>query len=300
MKRPNTGRGGGNAAAGRRHVVAGLLVRSLLSYGSHACGIFAAAIAFFGVLSIFPLLLLLISIFTLVVKESEATSIVLSNLSAFFPGSSDLLVSAVDAVTPAEPTFAGLGVAGLLWSSMGVFMTLGYALNRVWNVRRDRNIFVQYAISAGLALSVGLVALVSLSLSAIVDLSHFVRGALPGLDIPSMSWVALAASNAVTFVIVVAVVALLYRWLPSTIVQWREVLMPSIAVALLGTSAKFGFAWYLSTVAHFNRIYGPVAAVAGLMLWMFVAGVLLLFGAELSCQLATLRGAEDLDRLDNL
>src|SRR5205823_7274515 len=116
------------------------------------------------------------SIFGLVVQESQATSIVLSNLSAFFPGSSDLLANAVAAVTPAEPTFAGIGAIGLLWSSMGVFMTLGYALNRVWDVKRDRNIFAQYVISAGLALSVGLIALVSLSLSAIVDLSHFVRG----------------------------------------------------------------------------------------------------------------------------
>lgn len=239
--------------------------------------------------------MLLISIFALVVKESEATNIVLSNLSAFFPGSSDLLASAVDAVVPAQPTFAGLGAAGLLWSSMGVFMTLGYALNRVWNVKKDRNIFVQYAISAGLALSVGLVALLSLSLSAIVDLSHFVRGLLPGVDIPGMSWAALAVSNAITFIIVVAVVALLYRWLPNTTVEWSDVFVPSMAVALLGTAAKFGFAWYLSTVAHFNRVYGPVAAVAGLMLWMFVAGVLLLFGAELTCQIAALsRGRENL------
>ena len=240
-------------------------------------------------LSIFPLLLLLISIFTLVVQESEATTIVLSNLSAFFPGSSDLLAGAVAAVTPAEPTFAGIGAVGLLWSSMGVFMTLGYALNRVWDMKRDRNIFVQYAISAGLALSVGLIALAALGLSAIVDLSHFVRGLLPGLEIPGLSWAALAASNAITFVIVVAVVALLYRWLPNTAVKWRDVFIPAVAVGLLGTTAKFGFAWYLSTVAHFNRIYGPVAAVAGLMLWMFLAGVLLLFGAELSCQLATHR-----------
>jgi membrane protein len=266
-----------------------LFIRSVLSYGAHACGIFAGAIAFFGVLSIFPLLLLLISIFALVVQEAQATSIVISNLAAFFPGSSDLLAGAVAEITPAEPTFAGIGAIGLLWSSMGVFMTLGYALNRVWNVKNNRNILVQYAISAGLALSVGLITLVSLSLSAIVDVSHFVRGLLPGVEIPTISWAGLAASNAITFAIVVAVVALLYRWLPNTVVAWRDVFVPAMAVALLGTTAKLGFAWYLSTVAHFNLIYGPVAAVAGLMLWMFVAGVLLLFGGELCCQLTKLR-----------
>jgi membrane protein len=275
---------------GRRQSLFRLLIRSVLSYGSHACGIFAAAIAFFGVLSIFPLLLLLISIFGLVLREPDAASIVVGNLSAFFPGSSDLLASAVDTVTTAGPTFAGIGIAGLLWSSMGVFMSLGYAFNRVWNVKKDRNLFVQYGISACLALSVGLIVLVSFSLSAIVDVSHFVGAFPPALSIPGTGWAALAATNAITFVIVVAVLVLLYRGLPNTRVEWGDVFVPSMAVALVGTGAKFGFAWYLSTIAHFNLIYGPVAAVAGLMLWMFVAAVLLLFGAELSCQLASLRG----------
>lgn len=96
-----------------------LLIRSVRSYAAHACGIFAAAIAFFGVLSVFPLLLLLVTLFALVLNPSDAASLVLNNLSIFFPGSADLLTSAVDAVTSAEPAFAGVGIVGLLWSSMG-------------------------------------------------------------------------------------------------------------------------------------------------------------------------------------
>ncbi|MGI9145672.1 MAG: YhjD/YihY/BrkB family envelope integrity protein, partial [Chloroflexota bacterium] len=96
----------------------GVLIRAVRSYGSHACGIFAAAIAFFGVLSVFPLLLLLVTLFALLLNASDAASLVLHNLSVFFPGSADLLTNAVDAVTSAEPAFAGVGIVGLLWSSM--------------------------------------------------------------------------------------------------------------------------------------------------------------------------------------
>jgi len=273
------------------HGLLGLLIRSVRSYGSHACGIYAAAIAFFGVLSVFPLLLLLVSLFALVLKASDATSLVLNNLSAFIPGSASLLSGAVDTVTSTEPAFAGVGLAGLLWSSMGVFMSLGYALNRVWNVKKDRNILVQYAISAGLALSVGLVALVSLVLSAAADFAHFARNLFPGVALPGAGLAALVASNAINFVIVAGVAGLLYRWLPHTRVEWRDVIVPACSVALLGGIAKFGFSWYLSAIAHFNRIYGPLAAVAGLMLWIFLAAVLLLFGAELSCQVASQRAA---------
>jgi membrane protein len=266
------------------------------SYAAHACGVFAAAIAFFGVLSVFPLLLLLVTLFALVLKASDATSLVLNHLSAFFPGSAGLLTTAVDAVTSVEPAFAGVGIVGLLWSSMGVFMTLGYALNRVWNVK-DRNILVQYAIAAGLALSIGLVALASLILSAAADLAHFAHGLFPGGAIPGVGFAALAVSNAINLVIVAAAAGLLYRWLPNTRVEWRDVLVPACAVALVGDVAKFGFSWYLSAIAQFNRIYGPVAAVAGLMLWIFLAAVLLLLGAEMSCQMARLR-AERGERLN--
>jgi len=270
------------------HTALGLLIRSVRSYGSHACGIFAAAIAFFGVLSIFPLVLLLVTLFALVLKASDATSLVLNNLSAFIPGTASLVTTAVDTITSTEPAFAGVGIVGLLWSSVGVFMALGYALNRIWDVE-NRNILVQYAISAGLALSVGLVALVSLMLSAAADFAHFARDLFQGVAIPGIGFAALAASNAINFVIVAAMAGLLYRWLPNTRVEWRDVIVPACSVALLGGVAKFGFSWYLSAIAHFNRIYGPVAAVAGLMLWIFLAAVLLLFGAELSCQMARLR-----------
>jgi len=265
-----------------------LFIRSVRSYASHACGIFAAAIAFFGVLSIFPLLLLLVTLFALVLKASDAASLVLNNVSVFFPGSADLLTSAVDAVTSAEPAFAGVGIVGLLWSSMGAFMALGYALNRIWNVK-DRNILVQYAIAAGLALSVGLVALASLIVSAAADLAHFTHGFFPNEALLGSGVATVAASNAINLVIVAAAAGLLYRWLPNTRVDWRDALVPACLVAVLGDLAKFGFSWYLSAIAHFNRIYGPVAAIAGLMLWIFLAAVLLLFGAEMSCQLARLR-----------
>jgi len=271
------------------HIVARLLIRSLASYGAHACGLFAAAIAFFGVLSLFPLLLLLITMFAVVVKASDATTIVLSHASAFLPGSSDLLLNAIDAITSTEPAFLGVGLAGLLWSSMGVFLALGYALNRVWSVPKDRDILLQYGIAAGLALSIGLVVVASLILSAVADMAHFLQGAFAALGLPGLGLVGLVSSSAANVAIVASALAFVYRFLPNTAVEWRDVLVPAVSVAFVGGAARFGFSWYLTAIAHFNRIYGPLAAIAGLMLWMFVAAALLLFGAEVSHQLALLR-----------
>jgi len=271
------------------HAVARLLICALGSYGAHACGVFAAAIAFFGVLSLFPLLLLLITLFAAVVKASDAMALVLDHASAFFPGSSDLVLNAIDTVRSTEPAFVGVGLGGLLWSSMGVFMALGYALNRVWNIPKDRHILVQYGIAAGLTLSVGLVVIASFILSALADLAHFVEGIFIALGLPGFGVLTLVGSSAVNIAIVASSLAFLYRFLPNVYVEWRDVLIPALSIALLGGAARFGFSWYLIAVAGFDRIYGPLAAIAGLMLWMFVAAVLLLFGAELSHQLALLR-----------
>ncbi len=270
------------------HIVSRLLIRSVTSYATHACGLFAGAIAFFGVLSLFPLLLLLVTLVAVGVERSDATALVVNQVSAFFPASADLVIQTIDTVTSTGPAFLSLGLAGLLWSSMGVFLALGYALERIWNAR-DRNILIQYGLSAGLALSVGLVALASLVASALVDLAQVLDGVFPWFHVPSVGLLTLVASNGVNLVVVSAAVAVVYRALPNTYVEWRDVVGPALAVALLGGAARFGFAWYLTAIGRFNLIYGPLAAIAGLMLWIFLAAVLLLFGAEFSHQLALLR-----------
>ncbi len=270
------------------HIVSRLLIRSVTSYAAHACGLFAGAIAFFGVLSLFPLLLLLVTLIAVIVKRSDATVLVVHQVSAFFPASADLVIQTIDTVTSTGTAFLSLSLAGLLWSSMGVFLALGYALERIWNAQ-DRNIFIQYGMAAVLSLSVGLVALASLVASALVDLSQVVDGVFPWFRLPSIGLITLVASNGVNLVVVSTAVAVVYRALPNTYVEWRDVVGPALAIALLGGAARFGFAWYLTAIARFNLIYGPLAAIAGLMLWIFLAAVLLLFGAEFSHQLALLR-----------
>jgi len=75
--------------------VLAVLRRALASYGAHACGIYAGAIAFFGLLSLFPLILLLISLVTTLLRASNSTALVLGRITLFFPGSATLVVGAM-------------------------------------------------------------------------------------------------------------------------------------------------------------------------------------------------------------
>ncbi len=270
-----------------------LLRRTLISYGTHACGIYAGALAFFAVLALFPLLLLLITLFASLIRRSEATALVLGRVTTFLPGSASFVVAGVDAVLAAQPVLLGVGTLGLLWSSIGIFLTLGYALNRVWEAPRDRPLLAQYAIAVVLALSIGVLMLFSLLLSTLLValhlLQHLLQGALAGLDLPGTGALVLVGSNVLDLIIVTAAAAVLYRILPNVAVRWRDVLLPAFLMAVAREGAKLGFTWYLGTFAQVDRVYGPVAAIIGLMLWLYVSSILLLLGAELSHQVARFR-----------
>ncbi len=245
--------------------------------------------AFFGLLALFPLLLLLIALFSFLVKTSDATALVLGRIVDFFPGSAAFVFNAIDAVTAAQPAYVGVGLVGLLWASMGAFMSMGYALNRVWDLPTDRNIAVQYVIAASLALSVGVLVTFSFVLAVIVNLVFLLADRLVPIGIPLVGGLTVAASDAVDLVIVLSASAMLYKWLPNTAVLWRHVLLPTIVVTTAWECAKVSFTWYLGTIAHVDRVYGPIAAVAGLMLWMFISSILFLFGAEMCHQIALVR-----------
>lgn len=266
-----------------------MLLSSARAYAKHADGIFAAAIAFFGMLALFPLILLLVSLFGVILQTSAAAPLVITQLTHFFPGSAGVVFSTINTMTAEHPAVIGIGLIGLLWSSMGVFMSMGYAFNRVWDLPSDRNLIAQYGLSAGLALSVGAIVVVSLVFSAVINLLTLLPDVFIRAGVPSVGVVIVVASNMLDMVIVAGSVAFLYRLLPKVDVQWRDVVVPAIAIAAVWEAAKLGFAWYLGAVAHVDVIYGPLAAFAGLMLWIYLSSMLLLFGAELSHEIAVHR-----------
>jgi membrane protein len=180
------------------------------------------------------------------------------------------LVAATHATVPVEPLAIGVSVFTLLWSSLGVFLTVGYAFDRAWAVKGDRNIVLQYFIAAALTLAVG----AAIIAGSLADSAASMAGA-GGLG-------AIAAEA----VVVWAALVVLYRAVPNATVNWRECLLPAAAATLVCGLARAGFAWYLSTVANVGRTYGPMAGVAGLMLWLFVTSAVVLWGAELSHNLA--------------
>ena len=257
-------------AAERAPAPAKLLVGSLRDFGAHADGVHAGAMAFFGVLSLFPLVLLLVVLFSEVLPSDQARQMVIGQLSALLPDASPV-AGATKATIHVQSAAVGVSIFTLLWGSVGVFMTVGYAFDRAWDVRRDRNILVQYLVAAGLTLAVG---------AAISVASVLTGAASPAGGVAVLALEALA---------VCAALVLLYRALPNTDVRWAECFAPAVAVTLVCGVARGAFTWYLGSIAHVGSTYGPVAGIAGLLLWLFVTSAVVVWGAELSHQLSEKR-----------
>lgn len=252
------------------------LVGSFTCFARHADGVHAGALAFFGLLSLFPLLLLTITLFQGVIRSDAAAQLVLAQLGALMPDSGPV-ANTTAATLDIQPAAVGFSLFALLWASLGVFVTLGYSLDRAFGDKGDRNIVVRYLVAAALSLAVGATAMAAALLAKAAESQG------SGLGVGYFL---------LEYVIVWAAIVLLYRAVPRAHVGWPETLVPAALVTVACAVARLGFNWYVGNIAHLDRIYGPMASVVGLVLWLFVTSAVLLWGAELAHQLAV--GTPDL------
>ena len=179
------------------------------------------------------------------------------------------------AVTQFAAKATRLGSAGLIVlgvTALAMMLTIDRALNAIWRVRRPRSIARRVLIYWA-ALTLGPLLLgISLSLTATVLSSNKgVIGALPG-------GLALLL-NTVEFLLLAGGVAALYRHVPNTPVRWRHALAGGLFVAAGIELAKRGLAWYVSAMPTYASVYGAFATVPILLLWVYMAWVIVLCGA---------------------
>jgi membrane protein len=261
-----------------------------LRWAGDECYRLAASLAFAALYSLFPLLLLLVTGIGFLLGDDEHVRhrVVASVAGGASPESRALLDQALQSMQT-HRTARGLGAAvgfvTLLIGASGVFSELEASLNTIWRVRAPENkglwaTVVRAAKGKAFAFSVVLAAaaalLLSLGMSTVLGAiasssERVVPGAIP--------WRAVDAGVSLGFLTLL--IAAIYRVVPQTRVAWGDVLGAALVASLLFTALKYLFAWYLSHVASYAA-YGVVGAFLGLMTWIYLAGMVLLYGAELS------------------
>lgn len=247
----------------------------------HGVSTLGAAIAYYSLFSIGPLILIVITVAGLVFGEEAVRGQVSRQLADLLgqqgaKGVEDMLAVAG---RPAEGVFAMLLSAGtLIFAAIGVVVQLKSALNRVWDVdtRSSGGIwsFVRtYAVSLAGVVSLGFLLLISLLLTtALSAAGTMLAGALPELALQAASFVVSLAMTSLLF-------AMMFKWLPDKSIGWREVLPGSLLTALLFELGKFLIGLYIGKQG-LESTYGAAASLVVVLVWVYYSAQIVLFGAE--------------------
>ena len=254
-------------------------VRYLLRTEVHT---FAFSVAANALLSFFPFVLLMMMLIRRVFHSPVMYDVVVQLLRDYLPAGQDFVIRNLNALVQARHRAQVVSLLILLVTSTGVFMPLEVALNRIWRFPNNRSYLGNQLISLGLAFACGVLALLSVAMTAgnvalltTVMLGHgvfFVR--FVGFLV--MKVFAVAASIAIFF--------LIYWLLPNGKVPARAVLPTAVIMGLLSETMKYCYILALPRL-NFQEVYGPFALSVSLMFWAFLSGLLLLTGAHLSAEL---------------
>lgn len=242
---------------------------------------FAFSVAANAILSFFPFVLLLMTIIRRVFHSRIMYEIVVQLLRDSLPTGQDFVIRNLNALVSARHRAAVVSLLILLVTSTGVFMPLEVALNRVWKFPNNRSYIRNQAISLGLTFCCGVLALLSIALTAgnVVLLKTITFGH----DILLARVAGFLAMRAFAFGATVAIFFLIYWLLPNGKVPPLAVLPAAITMGLLSEALKYCYVLALPRL-NFQEVYGPFALSVSLMFWAFLIGLLLLTGAYMSAE----------------
>ncbi|MDQ3631749.1 MAG: YihY/virulence factor BrkB family protein [Actinomycetota bacterium] len=246
----------------------------------------AAQISFFAVLSAIPLAMLLVGAFGLVFDEAEVRQRVITTAFDSVPvvqeRERERLERAVSDALDNVGRIGPVSVLLLIVAATGVMGALRHSINVAWDIEARPSILRRKALDLALVTGATVLLVVSLSLSLTRGAADRVDGAGGGGALLAFGLDAL--SEVLPFAFVAAVVLFLYRWLPVERPRVREI-WPGALVAAGGLFAvKNGLELYLEYLADFGALYGSLGALMALLLFVFAAANVLVFGAEFASE----------------
>ena len=251
----------------------------------------SAGIAFYAVFSLFPLLLGLLAISGIVFNSVTLQEQLLAYVTESMPGSREFVSKNVEELVRFRGALGIGAILGLLWSASSVFGAISRAVNRVWDVDKNRPFYVAKPMHIIMALGVGVLFLLSSFSTAAIELlsNHSLGLGLSGQEFFLDLGLGNLALRAIPWVITLTVFLLLYRLVPNCKTYWRYVWPGAVVAAVLYEVSKGIFVWYLANVANYELVYGSLASMIVLLSWAYLSAFILILGAEISSEYGRMR-----------
>jgi membrane protein len=264
-----------------------ILTRSFMSFMDNDLTTAAAAISYFSMLTLFPTLLLLLTIGNHLFGPETVEKYVIGQVLAFLPGAQTFVRKNLESISEISTSVIVSCIIVMLWAASWMFMVIEKALNRVWGTYprsflhgRVWNIAVMSLVWALLAASAVFTAFVT-GVQAASSKIHLRLGPwLTALTGYAWQTIFIIASIAVTILLF----TVLYKLLPNTHVPFMEALTGAVLAGMLWEGAKFGFA-FLLPYFHYDLLYGSIGAGVALLSWVYLSSVIMMFGAQFTALL---------------
>ncbi len=266
-------------------------LRALTSFYAGHDLTYASSIAYYALLSLFPLLLLLLAVLASVTADAADRAAVLDFVFRYFPRQGDFARGQLEALVRSRGT---LGVAGSLlvvWAALGFFAAINAAVNEAWGVEKRRSFFMNRLVSFSMLLAAGGLLAAALVLVSVIGL---VESEVPWVAsiVEQLPWLTLVTGilfrYGATFLLIL-VVGLIYYFVPNAPVRFRDVWVGAILTGLLWRTAVGAFSWYLRDLSRLSSIHGSVTTVVVFLVWVYMSAAILLLGVEFTAAHARLR-----------
>jgi membrane protein len=244
----------------------------------------SAALAFYTIFSIAPVLLIAVGVASFFLAPETATTRIVDEMAKLVGAQG---ANAVRQVIESSRGFGkglwavSVGIVTLIMGATAVFGELQSALNRIWDVeaKPDRGVIMSLIVdrlrSFLIAVCVGFLLLVSLVISAVINgLQHYMNNWLPGVP-----WVWQTANVVTSFLVIAALFAMIYKFLPDVVISWKDVWIGAAVTALLFSAGKYLIGIYLGRTAT-TSAFGAAGSLVVLLFWVYYSALISFLGAE--------------------
>ena len=241
---------------------------------------YASSIAYYALISLFPLLLLSAAALGYWTADEIARTVVARFLMQFFPAQIGLVQTQLDAVAEASVGMSVASVIVAIWVAAGIFRAISTAINGVWDLDAPPSLLRRHGVAFALFAAVGILFVFSI---VWLSLGDFVRGSRIGMQLvdalPLFETLLAIPSRYVPLGAVVLISAFVFAFVPNTTVRLRDVWLGAILTGLLWQAGLAGFSWYLRAVSDLT-LSGSITTVVTFLFWVYTSAVIFLFGAE--------------------
>lgn len=243
----------------------------------------AAAMSYFGLMALFPALLLMLALS----NRTTAGSQMLTHMVEVYPASSKFLRETTRSLSAVGTGVITTCAIIVLWAGSWVFSIIERSLNRIWKTT-SRAFWHGRALTVGMIGGVGLLLSLSVLITSILVALQELATRLSPRQLERYWLLPVVGSAllqlifaAVSILVTITLFVIVYRFMPRAAVTLSDTLPGAVIGGLLWEAAKYVFASSLSYF-HYDQIYGPVGAVVAVLTWSYVSSLILLFGAQLT------------------